>query len=136
LFYFYACARPYETPLFCSKNKLHAAAQALRSEEGAAAASSPLVECALTQRLSSAKSIFDNTERSDGALSTETQVVAFNAAKGDPHGSAVLPLYQTATFAQPSATDFGAYDYTRSGNPTRDAAQALLAQVLLRWRMW
>lgn len=29
------------------------------------------------------------------------------------------PLWQTATFAQPSATTFGEYDYTRSGNPTR-----------------
>ena len=55
--------------------------------------------------------------RPAGALSAETRVVAFNPAKDDPHGSATMPLYQTATFAQPSATEFGAYDYTRSGNP-------------------
>jgi len=40
-----------------------------------------------------------------------------------------MPIYQTATFCQPSATEFGAYDYTRSGNPTRDALQRQLAQL-------
>ncbi|KAK8979256.1 hypothetical protein V6N11_000408 [Hibiscus sabdariffa] len=33
------------------------------------------------------------------------------------------PLYQTATFKQPSATENGPYDYTRSGNPTRDTLE-------------
>lgn len=61
--------------------------------------------------------------------SIETRLVSFNAAKGDPHGSATMPIYQTATFAQPSATEFGAYDYTRSGNPTRSAAEAILAEL-------
>lgn len=37
----------------------------------------------------------------------------------DPYGASGPPLYQTATFAQPGATEFGPYDYTRSGNPTR-----------------
>lgn len=37
----------------------------------------------------------------------------------DPYHASGPPLYQTATYAQPSATDFGPYDYTRSGNPTR-----------------
>ncbi len=37
----------------------------------------------------------------------------------DPYGGSMPPLWQTATFAQPSATTFGEYDYTRSGNPTR-----------------
>ncbi len=37
----------------------------------------------------------------------------------DPYGASMPPLWQTATFAQPSATTFGEYDYTRSGNPTR-----------------
>jgi cystathionine beta-lyase/cystathionine gamma-synthase len=37
----------------------------------------------------------------------------------DPYGASAPPLWQTATFAQPGATTFGEYDYTRSGNPTR-----------------
>src|SRR5690348_1580847 len=56
-----------------------------------------------------------------------------------------MPIYQTATFVQPSATgkcclsflgffieaflraEFGPYDYTRSGNPTRTALETLVA---------
>ncbi|XP_070667815.1 cystathionine beta-lyase, chloroplastic, partial [Malus domestica] len=38
-------------------------------------------------------------------------------------------LYRTATFMQPSATENGAYDYTRSGNPTRDALESLSAKL-------
>ena len=37
----------------------------------------------------------------------------------DPYFASGVPLYQTATYAQPSATEGGPYDYTRSGNPTR-----------------
>jgi len=39
------------------------------------------------------------------------------------------PIFQTATFAQPSATSFGEYDYSRSGNPTRAALEAELAKL-------
>ena len=63
-------------------------------------------------------------------LSMETQIISFNPmGEKDPYGAAVMPIYQTATFAQPSANEFGAYDYTRSGNPTRDALQMQLAQL-------
>lgn len=37
----------------------------------------------------------------------------------DPFDASGPPLYQSATFGQPSATECGPYDYTRSGNPTR-----------------
>ncbi|KAF8733036.1 hypothetical protein HU200_015394 [Digitaria exilis] len=47
----------------------------------------------------------------------------------DMYGALSTPLYQTATFKQPSATDYGAYDYTRSGNPTRDVLQSLMAKL-------
>lgn len=47
----------------------------------------------------------------------------------DPYGAMSTPLYQTATFKQPSATENGPYDYTRSGNPTRDVLERLLAQL-------
>jgi cysteine-S-conjugate beta-lyase len=42
-----------------------------------------------------------------------------SSAFDDPYLASGSPLYQTATFAQPSAVDMGPYDYTRSGNPTR-----------------
>ena len=44
-----------------------------------------------------------------------------------PYTPSSVPLYQTATFASPSATSTGLYDYTRSGNPTRAALQQQLA---------
>jgi len=63
-------------------------------------------------------------------LSMETQLISFNPmGANDPYGAAVMPIYQTATFAQPAADEFGSYDYTRSGNPTRDALQLQIAQL-------
>ncbi|XP_074560148.1 cystathionine beta-lyase, chloroplastic [Curcuma longa] len=47
----------------------------------------------------------------------------------DPYGAMSTPLYQTSTFKQPSATTFGPYDYTRSGNPTRDVLERLMAKL-------
>ncbi|OQR86929.1 cystathionine beta-lyase [Achlya hypogyna] len=58
-----------------------------------------------------------------------TKLVSFEACKDDPHGSATMPIYQTSTFAQKSATEFGAYDYTRSGNPTRAALERQMAEI-------
>lgn len=47
----------------------------------------------------------------------------------DPYDAVSTPLYQTATFKQPSATEYGSYDYTRSGNPTRNVLETLLAAL-------
>lgn len=47
----------------------------------------------------------------------------------DPYGAVVPPLYQTATFRQPSATEFGEYDYTRSANPTRTLVEEQIASL-------
>jgi len=47
----------------------------------------------------------------------------------DTNGAIVPPIYQTATFEQPNATEFGNYDYTRSGNPTRTLVEEQLARL-------
>lgn len=60
-------------------------------------------------------------------MSMDTKIIAFNACENDPYGASSMPIYQTATFAQPAADKFGDYDYTRSGNPTRDALQKQIA---------
>ncbi|KAB1222233.1 Cystathionine beta-lyase, chloroplastic [Morella rubra] len=60
--------------------------------------------------------------------SIATMVLNFEN-KFDPYKAISTPLYQTATFKQPSATENGPYDYTRSGNPTRDALESLLAKL-------
>ena len=59
-------------------------------------------------------------------LKASTRCVHFPAT-ADPYGAVVPPIYQTATFRQPSALEFGEYDYTRSGNPTRTLLEEQLA---------
>src|SRR5258708_11223299 len=61
-------------------------------------------------------------------LKASTRCVHFSATD-DPDGAMVTPIYQTATFRQPSALDFGEYDYTRSGNPTRTLVEQQLAEL-------
>jgi cystathionine beta-lyase len=51
------------------------------------------------------------------------------ATADDAHGAIVPPIYQTATFEQATATEFGEYDYTRSGNPTRAILEKQLAKL-------
>lgn len=60
-------------------------------------------------------------------MKTSTRCVQLD--KDDPYGSIAPPIYQTATFRQPSAAEFGEYDYTRSGNPTRTQLEKKLAAL-------
>src|SRR3989442_14059705 len=61
-------------------------------------------------------------------LKTSTRCVKFSGTS-DPYGAMVPPIYQTATFRQPTALGFGEYDYTRSGNPTRALVEQQLAEL-------
>jgi cystathionine beta-lyase len=61
-------------------------------------------------------------------MKTSTRCVYFDTSS-DPHGAIVPPIYQTATFQQPSASEFAEYDYTRSGNPTRRLLERQLANL-------
>jgi cystathionine beta-lyase len=61
-------------------------------------------------------------------MKTSTRCVHLES-NDDPFGATVPPLYQTATFRQPCATEFGEYDYTRSGNPTRTQLEKQLAAL-------
>lgn len=58
-----------------------------------------------------------------------TRCARGGAIETDPHAATSPPLYQTATFAQSRADNFDAYDYTRTDNPTRSAAEDLLAEL-------
>ena len=44
-------------------------------------------------------------------------------------GSVSTPIYQTSTFHQFDINNFGKYDYSRSGNPTRDVLENLIAEL-------
>ncbi|KAG9455979.1 hypothetical protein H6P81_000487 [Aristolochia fimbriata] len=61
-------------------------------------------------------------------IGVATQLTSFSN-DFDPYGAVSTPLYQTATFKQPSAVKYGPYDYTRAGNPTRDSLERLLAKL-------
>jgi len=61
-------------------------------------------------------------------MKTSTRCVQLGRSN-DSYGAIVPPIYQTATFEQPTATEFGEYDYTRSGNPTRTLLEQQLADL-------
>jgi len=44
-------------------------------------------------------------------------------------GAATVPIYQVSMFDQPGLNSPGPYDYARSGNPTRQALEAVLADL-------
>jgi len=55
--------------------------------------------------------------------------VVFDGCPDNPYRPASVPIYQTATFEQPSSVEFGSYDYSRSGNPTRTALEKQVAML-------
>ena len=63
------------------------------------------------------------------STSQVTQTVRAGIECGDATGCVVPPLHLTSTFAFRGFGDKGAYDYTRSGNPTRDLLAAALAEL-------
>jgi len=63
------------------------------------------------------------------STSQVTQTVRAGIECGDPTGCVIPPLHLSSTFAFRGFADKGAYDYTRSGNPTRDLLAAALADL-------
>lgn len=59
----------------------------------------------------------------------ETRLLNFEAAPGDRCKPVATPIYQTATFRQEGAVEFGDYDYSRSGNPTRAVLESQIAEL-------
>lgn len=48
----------------------------------------------------------------------------------DPHtGAVVPPIHVASTYVQPGAGKWGEYDYARSGNPTRNAVEEVVASL-------
>src|SRR5919202_412827 len=61
-------------------------------------------------------------------MKTATRCVHLES-ESDPYSAVAPPIYQTATFRQPTATEFGEYDYTRTANPTRSLLEQQLAAL-------
>ncbi|MEK6701480.1 MAG: aminotransferase class V-fold PLP-dependent enzyme [Planctomycetota bacterium] len=62
-------------------------------------------------------------------MNFSTKLIAFDACPDDPFRPTATPIYQTATFEQESALEFGRFDYSRSGNPTRKVLEDLVAEL-------
>lgn len=62
-------------------------------------------------------------------MRARTRIVSFDPSPGDPFRPVATPIYQTATFDQESALEFGRFDYSRSGNPTREVLEKHLARL-------
>jgi len=66
-----------------------------------------------------------------GAESTQLATLAIHAGqRPDPvHGAVMQPIVLSSTFAQPEPGKPLRYDYSRSGNPTREALESCLAAL-------
>jgi cystathionine gamma-synthase len=65
----------------------------------------------------------------DDDLRFETRAIHTGQDPDAPYGSVNVPIYQTATYAQPEVGAPKAWDYARGGNPTREAFQQALASL-------
>ncbi len=61
--------------------------------------------------------------------SLQTRLVQLGVGRDVQTGAISFPIYQSATFRHPGVGESTGYDYTRSGNPTRDVLEAALAQL-------
>jgi cystathionine gamma-synthase len=68
-------------------------------------------------------------EAAANGVSQVTQTVRAGIECGDTTGCVVPPLHLSSTFAFRGFGEKGAYDYTRSGNPTRDLLAGALAEL-------
>ncbi|GAY77038.1 cystathionine beta-lyase [Sporolactobacillus inulinus] len=58
-----------------------------------------------------------------------TKLIKKTVAVDPQTGAANVPVYLSSTFHQKDFDHFGKYDYTRSGNPTRDALEEAIASL-------
>lgn len=66
---------------------------------------------------------------STSSLETTTRAVRAGIATDEHHGAVVPPIHLSSTFAFAGFGQKGRYDYTRSGNPTRDHLAGALAEL-------
>ena len=56
-------------------------------------------------------------------MNISTQAVQIGLEWDNRTGAVTVPIYQTATFRHPGLGQSTGYDYSRSGNPTRQALE-------------
>src|SRR5271157_1922937 len=62
-------------------------------------------------------------------MSLATQAAQLGVGWDGCTGSVTVPIYQTATFRHPGLGQSTGYDYSRSGNPTRQALEDGIARL-------
>ena len=89
-------------------------------------------------RVASAEPLAEGPSPFDGAvpsgslatsLATASRLAHPPSVPGESSGASSTPIYQTATFAVTSGASEVGWDYSRSGNPTRDVLEAQLAML-------
>jgi cystathionine gamma-synthase len=73
--------------------------------------------------------LLSSGEAAANGVSQVTQTVRAGIECGDETGCVIPPLHLSSTFAFSAFGEKRAYDYTRSGNPTRDLLAAALAEL-------
>ncbi|MBW6510604.1 MAG: PLP-dependent aspartate aminotransferase family protein [Desulfuromonadaceae bacterium] len=63
------------------------------------------------------------------ALTAESRLVQLGVGRDERTGAISVPIHPSATFRHPGVGESTGYDYTRSGNPTRDILEAGLAEL-------
>lgn len=58
-----------------------------------------------------------------------TRAIHVGQERDPATGAVVPPVHMASTFVQPGSGDWGEFDYTRSGNPTRKALERTLADL-------
>ena len=58
-----------------------------------------------------------------------TRAIHVGNEKCPETGAIVRPIHMASTFVQPGAGDWGEFDYSRSGNPTRKNLEKTLASL-------
>ena len=66
---------------------------------------------------------------SGDAMRFETRAVHAGQEPEPTFGAVNVPIYQTSTYAQPEVGKPKRFDYARTGNPTREALQTVLASL-------
>lgn len=69
------------------------------------------------------------TEQTARPLSLESRVVQFGVGRDERTGGISFPIYPSATYRHPGVGESTGFDYTRSGNPTRQLLEEALAQL-------
>src|SRR5512141_1017393 len=60
-------------------------------------------------------------------MNIATQAAQIGLERASRTGAVTVPIYQTATFRHPGLGQSTGYDYSRSGNPTRQALEEGMA---------